>query len=90
MISTIHYATVKGNKGRKDRRTNMEIKKPYSAIQYSKFIKGVDRADQCLSYYSIEENCKMIEKGDNVSAELCTLQYTFFCLQKLNTNKNAK
>jgi len=52
MISTIHDATVV-NKGRKDRKTNMEIEKPYAVGQYSKFIKGVDRADQYLSFYSV-------------------------------------
>ena len=44
MISTIYDATII-NKGRKDRKTNMEIKKPYAVGQYNKFIKGVDRAD---------------------------------------------
>ena len=43
MISTIHDATIV-NKGRKARKTNTEIKKPYVVVQYSKFIKGVDRA----------------------------------------------
>jgi hypothetical protein len=41
------------NKGRKDKKTNMEIKKPYAAVQYNKFIKGVDRTDQYLSFYSV-------------------------------------
>jgi nucleoside diphosphate kinase len=41
------------NKGRKDRKTNMEIKKPYAVCQYNKFIKGVDRAEQYLSFYSV-------------------------------------
>ena len=41
------------NTGRKARKTNMEIKKPYAAVQYSKFMKGIDRADQYLSYYSV-------------------------------------
>ena len=49
MISTIHDATVV-NKGRKYRKINMEIKKPYAVVQYNKFIKDVDRADQHLSY----------------------------------------
>jgi hypothetical protein len=31
----------------------MEIKKPYAIVQYNKFMNGVDRADQYLSYYSI-------------------------------------
>jgi len=52
MVSTIHDTTVV-NRGRKDRKTNMEIKKPYAVVQYSKFIKGIDRADQFLSYYSV-------------------------------------
>jgi len=34
------------NKGRKDWKTNMEIKKPYAVGQYNNFIQGVDRADQ--------------------------------------------
>ena len=41
------------NKGRKDRKTNMEIKKPYSVVQYSKFMKGIERADRYLSFYSV-------------------------------------
>jgi hypothetical protein len=31
----------------------MEIKKPYAAVQYNKFIKDVDRAVQYLGYYSV-------------------------------------
>jgi len=52
MISTIHDATTVNN-GRKDRKTNMEVKKPYAVIQYNKFMKGVDRADQYFSFYSV-------------------------------------
>jgi len=52
MISMIHDATVV-NTGRKDRKTNMEIKKPYAVALYNKFMKGLDRADQYLSYYSV-------------------------------------
>jgi hypothetical protein len=40
MISIVHEATVV-SRGWKDRKTNMEIKKPYAAVQYSKFIKGI-------------------------------------------------
>jgi len=36
----IHDATIV-NKGRKDRKTNTEIKKPYAVVQYNKFIKDV-------------------------------------------------
>jgi len=48
----IHDATLV-NEGRKDRKTNMEIKKPYVVGQFSKFIKGVERANQYLSFYSL-------------------------------------
>ena len=52
MRSTIHDATTI-NKERKDRKTNVEIKKPYAIVQYNKFIKDVDRAEGYLSYYSV-------------------------------------
>jgi len=52
MISTIHDATIV-NKGRKDRKTNVEVKKPYAVVQYKKFMKGLDRADQYLCFYSV-------------------------------------
>ena len=52
MISTIHDTTIV-NTGQKDRKTNMEIKNPYAIVQYNKFMKGEDRAEQYLSYYSI-------------------------------------
>jgi hypothetical protein len=51
MISMIHDTAIV-NTGRKDRKTNLEIKKPYAAVQYNKFMKGIHRALQYLSYYS--------------------------------------
>jgi len=36
MISTIHDTTTV-NTGRKDRKTNLEIKKPYAVVQYHIF-----------------------------------------------------
>jgi len=47
----IHDATVV-NTGRRDRKTNEEIKKLY-IVQYNKFVKDIDRADQYLGYHSI-------------------------------------
>jgi hypothetical protein len=47
-----HDATIV-DKWRKDRKTNMEIQKPYAVGQYNKFIKSIDREDQYLSYYSV-------------------------------------
>jgi hypothetical protein len=38
------------NTGSKDRKTNMEIKKPYAVVQYNKFMKGVDWADQYKNF----------------------------------------
>ena len=52
MISTIHDTTIV-NTGSRDRKTNMVIKKPYSVVQYNKFMKGMDRAGKYLSYYSV-------------------------------------
>jgi hypothetical protein len=58
MIGTIHDATIV-NKGRKDRKTNMNIKKPFAVVHYNKFINGLDGADQYLSFYSVLRNCKI-------------------------------
>jgi hypothetical protein len=73
LVGIIHDATVL-NTGRKDRRTDLEIKQPYAVFQYSIFMKGIDRADQYLSYYSV---LRRTVQWLNVSAELCTLQCTF-------------
>jgi len=89
MISTIHDVTIV-NTGQKDRKTNMEIKKPYAVVQYSKFMSGIDRADQYLSYYSVlRKNCKMVKKGGAVSAILCTLQ-RIFCVQDTKYKQKSK
>jgi hypothetical protein len=50
----IHYTTTV-NKGREDRNSKMEIKNPYAVVQYNKFIKGTDRADQYLTYYLVQK-----------------------------------
>jgi len=44
MVGMIHDTTFV-NTGRKESKTNMEIKKPYAVVQYKKFMKGLDRAD---------------------------------------------
>jgi hypothetical protein len=82
MISTIHEATIV-NTGRKDGKTNMEIKKPYSLVQYNKFMKGIERSDQYLSYYFVlRKTVKLSEKIVTVSAEVCSLQH-IFCVQDI-------
>jgi hypothetical protein len=55
MISTIHESTII-NTRQKDGKTNMEIKKHYVVFQYDKFMKGIDRADQYLNFYSVLRN----------------------------------
>ena len=89
MTGTIHDATT-GNKGRKDRKTNMKIKKPYAADQQNKFIKDVDRADQYLSYYSVlKKTVKWSKKGGTISAKLCAVQ-CIFCLQDTKHKQSKK
>ena len=80
MISTIHDTTTV-SKGRKDRKTNMEIKKSYAIVQYNNFIKDIDRADQYLIYYSVlKKLVKWSKKGGTLCAKLCALQ-RIFCVQ---------
>jgi lantibiotic modifying enzyme len=40
------------NTGRKDRKTALEVKEP-SSVQYSKFMKSIDKADHYFNYYPI-------------------------------------
>ena len=86
MISMIHDTT-NVNKGRKDRNTNMEIKKPYVVVQYNKFIKGVDRADQYLTYYSVLKKTVKWSKKAVLYLLNCVLFKAFFMYRTLNTNK---
>jgi hypothetical protein len=89
MISTIHEV-ITVNIGRKDRKTNMETKKPYAVVQDNKFMKGVDRADQCLSFYSVLRNT--VEWLIKVVLYLlnCDLFNAFFVYRTLYTNKKVK
>jgi hypothetical protein len=50
-----HEATIV-NTRRKDSKTNMEIKKSYAFVQYNKFMKGAERANQYLSFYLVPRN----------------------------------
>lgn len=47
MISTIHSARIMES-GSVNRRSHISIQKPESIIDYNKYMKGVDRADQCI------------------------------------------
>ena len=70
------------NSGRKDI-TNLEIKKPYTFFQCSNFMKGIDRADKYLNYYSA---LRKTVKWQNMPTKLCILQ-CIFVYKTLNTNK---
>jgi hypothetical protein len=62
MISTIHETTNVSTR-QKDRKTNMEIERPYAIFLYNTFMKGVNRADQYLSFYSVLwKNAKWFKK----------------------------
>jgi hypothetical protein len=80
MISTIHYSTIV-NRGRKERKINMEIKKPCAIVQYNKFVKGIDRADQYLSYYSVMKKTVKWLKKVVLYLLNCSLCNTFFGVQ---------
>ena len=80
MKSVIHGATIV-NTGRKDRQKRMEIMKPNAVIQYSKFMKGVDRADQYLSYYAVLRKTVKWSKKVILYLLACALFNAFFCVQ---------
>jgi len=86
MMSTIQIVTVV-NKGRKNRITNMEIKKPHVVGQYNIFINGVDRADQYLSHCSVLKKTVKCSKKVVLYLLNCVLLNTFFLYRILNTNK---
>ena len=71
----------------KDRKTNMEIKKPYAVGQYNKFIKGVDRADQYLNYYSVLKKTVKWSKKMVIYLLNCVLFNAFLVYRTLNINK---
>lgn len=86
MISTIHKARMV-NTGRTDRNTHLEIKRrPHCIVPYNKYVKGVDRAAQYLSYYSTVRTTVMSQKKVIVHLINCT----FFVYKTLNRNRETK
>jgi acetone carboxylase gamma subunit len=65
------------------RKTNMEIKKPYAVVQYNKFIKGVNSADQYLSYYSVLQKTVKWSKKVVLYLLNCVLFNAFFVYSTL-------
>jgi hypothetical protein len=86
MISTIHEVIIV-NTGWKDRKTNMEIKKPYAVFQYDKFMKGIHQADQCLSFYSVLWKTVKCSKKVVLYLLNCVFFNAFFVYRILNTKK---
>ena len=76
IISTIQDTT-NVNTGRKERKTNMEIKKPSTVIHYNKFMK--DRADQYLSCYSVLRKTVKWSKKVVLYLLNCALFNAFLC-----------
>jgi len=89
MISTIHEATIV-NTGWKDKKTNMEIKKPYADAQYNKLMKGADRADKYLSFYSVLRKTVKWSKKMVLYLLNCVLSNAFFVYRTRNTSKKVK
>jgi len=89
MVSTIHEATIV-NTGRKDRKTNTEIKMPYALVQYNKFMKGIDRSDQYLSYYSVLRKTVKFPKKVVLYLLNCALLNAFFCVQDTKNKQKRK
>jgi hypothetical protein len=89
MISMVHDAAIV-NTGRKDRKTNLEIKKPYSGVQYGKFMESIGRTDQYLSFYLIlRKTVKWLKKV--VLYLLSTALFNaFFCVQNTKYKQKIK
>jgi hypothetical protein len=89
MISTIHDSTGV-NTVRKDRKTNMETKKHYAVAQYNKFIKGVHRADQYRSYYSVLRKTVKWSKMVVLYLLNCALFKCIVCVQDTQYKQKSK
>ncbi|XP_048514356.1 piggyBac transposable element-derived protein 4-like [Athalia rosae] len=85
IISTIHNGGLVDTT-KKYRKTNSTIKKPASILDYNKYMKGVDRADQFLCYYPIYR--KTIKWSKKVALYLfnCALYNAFVVQQYYSTD----
>ena len=68
----------------------MEIKKPYVVVQYNKFMKGVERADRYLSFYSVLRKTVKCSKKVVLYLLKRALLNAFFVYRTLNRNKKVK
>jgi len=69
-------------------KTNMEIKMPYSACEYNKFIKGVNRADQYLRCYSVLRKTVKWSKSVVLYLLNCVLFKALFVYRTLNKEQS--
>ena len=88
MISTIHDSAGV-NTERKDRKTNMEIKKHYAVVQYNKFMNVIDGADQYLSYYSVLRKSVKWSKKVVLYLLNCAL-FNAFCVYRTLINTKVR
>jgi hypothetical protein len=71
MISTIHNSSmVDLTVGKGGVR-----KKPISISEYNMFMKGVNKADQYLAYYSLLRNSNINKESCIVAYQLCPFQF---------------
>jgi hypothetical protein len=83
MISTIHDSE-HVHTGKKDQKTNEEICKPNCVVQYNKYMKGVDHADQYLSYHSFVRETVKCSKKVVLFLLNCALFNSFLMYKTLN------
>lgn len=78
-----HEPSSNSNECSKEQENRVEIKKPYTVFQCNTLMKGTDKADKYLSYYS---DLRKTVKWQNVSAKPYILQLNTV-RKKLSTNK---
>lgn len=86
VISTIHSAEMKESNNI-DWKTRKKIIKPVAVIEYNKYMKDVDRADQYLSYYSILRKTTKWSKKVTVYLFNCTLFNAFVAFNSVQQIK---
>jgi len=68
----------------------MEIKEPYTVVQYNKLMKGVYRAEQYLSYYSVLRKTVKCLKKVVLYLLKCVHFNVFFCVQDTKHKQTSK
>lgn len=89
MISTIHNSDMKTT-SKKDRISGEFIKKPSCVIDYNSNMKGVDRADQYLAFYSIMRKTRKWTKKVAFYLFNCALFNSFVVFNELNSTKKIR